>query len=127
LFSSAAVPLIAVDPYFSIWSCDNNLTDDWSRHWTGLSQGLGGLLRVDGKPYRFMGPEPQDTPGMRQTGLEVFPTHTIYTFQIKEVELCVAFQTPVLPDDQEVFYARRDLWVPLETSSRQCGDIHDLV
>ncbi len=102
-FRPPAVPLIAVDPYFSIWSCDNKLTDEWSKHWTGLSQGLGGLLRIDGKVHRFMGPEPQDVPEMRQVGLAVFPTRTVYTFQTREVELRFAFQTPVLPDDLEVF------------------------
>ena len=102
-FRPPAVPLIAVDPYFSIWSFDDHLTDDWSKHWTGLSHGMGGLLRVDGKPYRFMGPAPENCPCLRQVSLVVFPTRTIYIFQSREIEFKVAFQTPVLPDDLEVF------------------------
>jgi hypothetical protein len=102
-FRPPAVPLIAVDPYFSIWSCDDHLTDDWAKHWTGLSHGMGGLLRVDGKVYRFMGPAPQDCPALRQTGLVVFPTRTIYTFKSREIEFKVAFQTPALPENLEVF------------------------
>lgn len=98
-----AVPLVAVDPYFSIWSCDDKLTDDWSKHWTGTSHGMLGLLRVDGKVSRFMGPAPEDCPVLRQASLIVFPTRTIYTFVSEEVELKVGFQTPTLPDDLEVF------------------------
>jgi hypothetical protein len=102
-FRPPAVPLIAVDPYFSIWSLEDHLTDDWPKHWTGTSHGMGGLLRVDGKPYRFLGPAPGDCPPLRQTGLVIFPTRTIYTFRCKEVELKVGFQTPALPNDLEVF------------------------
>ena len=98
-----AVPLIAVDPYFSIWSCDDKLTDDWSKHWTGVSHGMAGLIRVDGKVFRFMGPAPADCPVVRQTSLIVFPTRTIYTFTSEKIELKVGFQTPALPDDLEVF------------------------
>jgi hypothetical protein len=102
-FRPPAVPLIAVDPYLSIWSCDDHLTDEWAKHWTGQSQGLGGLLRVDGQVYRFMGPSPETCPALRQVSLAVFPTRTIYTFHSEQIELKVAFQTPVLPDDLEVF------------------------
>ena len=50
-----AVPLVVNDPYFSIWSPFDNLTDGSTRLWTDAEKPLEGLLRVDGTTYRFMG------------------------------------------------------------------------
>lgn len=50
-----AVPLVVNDPYFSIWSPFDNLTDGSTRLWTNDEKPLEGLLRVDGTTYRFMG------------------------------------------------------------------------
>ncbi len=50
-----ATPLITVDPYTSIWSFGDQLNDQPTRHWTGRSHALNGLLRVDGRIFRFMG------------------------------------------------------------------------
>ena len=52
-----AYPLITIDPYTSIWSFTDKLYDENVRHWTGTNRTLIGALRVDGKPYRFMGIE----------------------------------------------------------------------
>ncbi|MBR5393942.1 MAG: DUF4965 domain-containing protein [Bacteroidaceae bacterium] len=50
-----SVPLIVNDPYFSIWSPYDKLTDGTTRHWTNDEKPILGLLYVDGTPYRFMG------------------------------------------------------------------------
>lgn len=52
-----SVPLIVSDPYFSIWSPYDKLTDGITRHWTNDEKPLEGLLTVDGTVYRWMGSE----------------------------------------------------------------------
>lgn len=48
-------PLLMNDPYFSLWSPHDKLTDGTTRHWSNIEKPMNGLLRVDGKSYRFMG------------------------------------------------------------------------
>lgn len=50
-----AYPLVTIDPYISAWSHTDKLYEDEVRHWTGTEHSLTGVLRVDGKCYRFMG------------------------------------------------------------------------
>jgi len=97
-----AVPLVAYDPYLSIWSMADKLTDQNTKHWTGTEQPLTGLVRIDGAGYRYMGARPRDLPPMRQVSLTVLPTHTIYTFEQSGVRLAVTFFTPALPEDLDL-------------------------
>ena len=97
-----AVPLVAHNPYFSIWSAADKLTDRETTHWTGARQPMHGLARIDGKTYRFMGGEPRDVPAMEQVGLQVTPTDSVYQFQADGVNLAVSFFTPSFPKDLDV-------------------------
>jgi hypothetical protein len=97
-----AVPLVTHDPYFSIWSPADKLTDADTVHWTGKPHRLTSLVRIDGKAFRVMGKEPADVPALPQMNLEVLPTRTIYTFEGEGVRLTLTFMTPALPDDLEV-------------------------
>ena len=97
-----AVPLVAVDPYFSVWSAADRLTDVWPKHWTGKVQAMQSMIRVDGKVYRLMGMEPVDVPVMPQVELQVLPTRTIYVFQLGGIRVSLTWMTPLLPRDLEL-------------------------
>ena len=98
-----SVPLVACDPYFSLWSPGDKLTDVDTTHWTGKTQRLGGQVTIDGKPFRFLGSErTESAPALAQTALEILPTRTIYTFAGEGISLKVTFLTPALPDDLDV-------------------------
>ena len=104
---AVSTPLITVDPYFSIWSPFDNLADGYTCHWTGRRNGMFGMVKVDGKVFRFMGNHisPEHVvarfkmPALPQTSLDVTPTASIYTFENELLKLIVTFRTPLLLDD----------------------------
>src|SRR5208282_3721563 len=98
-----SVPLVACDPYFSIWSPADKLTDADTVHWTGKPHRLTSLVRIDGKAFRLMGKEPTDVPALPQTGLEVLPTRTLYTFAGEGVRLTLTFMTAALPENLMIY------------------------
>jgi len=97
-----ATPLIAHNPYFSVWSATDKLTASETRHWTGARQPIAGLARIDGKPYRFMGTNPDNVPAMEQTAQRLTPTRTGYRFRAGGVELALEFFTPAFPEDLDL-------------------------
>src|SRR6185503_16017462 len=80
-----SVPLVANDPYFSIWSPANELHAKNTVHWTGKPQAINSLIRVDGQAFRLMGEEPRGLATLPQTALQVLPTRTIYEFKNAQV------------------------------------------
>ena len=94
-----AVPLVACDPYFSIWSPADRLTDADTTHWTGRPHRLTSLVRIDGHARRVLGAGPKDVPALLQTGTTVLPTRTICTFEGAGIALTVTFMNAALPED----------------------------
>ena len=98
-----AVPLVACDPYFSIWSPADTLTAADTMHWTRQPHRLTSLVRIDGQAFRLMGASPTNVPALPQTGVEVLPTRTIYTFAGAGIQLTLTFMQPALPDDLMIY------------------------
>ncbi len=92
-----SVPLITVDPYFSVWSAANTLTQNDTVHWTGKPNTMRGVVTIDGVCYRFMGSG--DEPAMKQTALDVSAMTTEYRFVAAGIELTARFTTPLFTDD----------------------------
>ncbi|QOS76738.1 DUF4965 domain-containing protein [Paenibacillus sp. JNUCC31] len=108
-FRPPSVPLVTVDPYFSVWSAADHLYEDHTRHWTNKANGMVGLAVIDGKLRRFMGKvgseertAVQEPEVLVQTNLTVQPVTTRYTFQGEGIELNVQFTTPLLLDDLDL-------------------------
>ncbi|XP_065842884.1 uncharacterized protein [Oscarella lobularis] len=102
-----SVPLIVHDPYLSIWSSSDNLTSTWTSHWTGKSQAIFSLIRVDGTTYRLIGPPcvtESDLDAFTQVGYpQVYPLRTIYTYEGAGVRLRLTFNTPKVAYDFDWF------------------------
>ena len=101
-FRPPAVPLVASDPFLSIWSMSDTLNGAPTRHWTQREMPLTSLIRIDGKAYRLMGAAPRTLPAFPQTGVQVLPTRSIYDFEDTGVHVTLTFMTPSLPQDIEV-------------------------
>lgn len=102
-FRPPAVPLVTHDPYFSLWSRTDQLTDGPVCHWTGTPQPLRSLIKIDGKTFRMIGAEPSNIPALPQTSLSVLPTRTIYNFAVDGVEVSLRFTSPLIPTDLDLF------------------------
>ena len=98
-----AVPLVTVDPFFSVWSAADRLTDVETTHWTGAKQPVTVLLEADGRTWRLCGATPADVPALPQLTTEVRPTQTVCTFAEGALRVELRFSTAKLPDDLDVF------------------------
>ena len=105
-FRPPAVPLVSVDPYFSLWSAADHLYDAETTFWAGQTQALSIHLEADGTVYRLCGRRRDETemPVLPQTGLRVGATVTTYRFgKADGPSAVVEFATPRLTDDLDVF------------------------
>ncbi|MDR5730145.1 MAG: DUF4965 domain-containing protein [Terriglobia bacterium] len=122
-----ATPLVTHDPYFNIWSMADKLTDAPTKHWTGVVQALNGIVRVDGKNYRFLGGSgrrKQSIPALDEVNQQVTPTRTIVVMTSPEIELRIEFMSPVFPDNMKLM-ARPVTYLTWTVTSRD-GHDHDV-
>lgn len=97
-----AIPLITVDPYFSVWSRDN-INDKFPTHWTGARNAMLGLVTVDGEKYRFLGDGTDKA--LEQTDCEIDALSSSFVFEGAGIRLTARFTTPLLIDS--LYYSSR--------------------
>ena len=113
-----AYPLITVDPYFSVWSTSNSLTDSDIKTWYSKTCFLIGKAEIDGNGYMFMGSAADmKLPPMVQTDVTVKSFSTVYTFEAAGVRLKAEFFTPVLPTDLDML-SRPASYLKIELESQ---------
>jgi hypothetical protein len=101
-FRPPSVPLVTHDPYFSIWSPSDRLTDQETVHWTGTRNPMHSMIRIDGQAFRVMGSIPTNLEPLRQTNLTVSPTRSVYEFANTKIRLTLTFMSPLLVKDLDV-------------------------
>ena len=106
-FRPPAVPLVSVEPHFSVWSAADRLYDADTTHWSGARQPLMIFLDADGTTYRLCGRGRRDSlelPILQQTECHAGATVTRYRFEGKGgLSAEIDFTTPRLTDDLDVF------------------------
>ncbi len=95
-----ATPLITIDPFFSVWSMTDTLTQDNTKHWTGKQNSVLGTVIIDGEEYGFMGKTGRDP--LKQVACEVEAMTTRYVFEHPKLRLFATFFSPLLMDDLDV-------------------------
>ena len=100
-----AIPLITNDPFFSIWSVSDELYGGVTRHWSGKTMPLYIAVKIDGKYYAVCGADNNYfflCKRIKQTGVEVTPLSTIYTFENELIKLTLKFTSPLLLDRPDI-------------------------
>jgi len=115
-----AYPLITHNPYFSIWSFSDQLNESTTKHWTGKPNSILGLIKVDGKVYRFLGKE--DTLNSlsiqlaKQESIYMTATETNYIFTCGGVQLNLSFTSPLIINDLSIL-SRPVTYISMKTKS----------
>lgn len=97
-----SIPLITVDPYFSVWSKDINKSP--TTHWTAAENNIIGYVTVDGKKLRFLGDD-DDYEAMSIVSVDVDAFSTTVVYEEEGIRLTAKFTSPMLVTD--LYYSSR--------------------
>lgn len=117
------VPLITVDPYFTVWSEETTLNYSKNVHWSGKENHLLGTVTIDGREYTFFGYH-RDMHKLTQISLDVDALSTTAVFENSEIILTAKFTTPVFADDYRLL-SRPVSYLAVSYSSKD-GKSHDV-
>ncbi len=96
-----AVPLITIDPYFSVWSRDENINFYETEHWTNKPNSIIGTVFIDEKEYLFLGYD-RDILKLDQKSIEIDAFSTTVQMENDIISLNLKFTSPVLINDLEL-------------------------
>lgn len=119
-----ALPIINIDPYFSIWAQESVL--DTTVHWTGSPNTILGRVFVDGEEFRFLGDDVKgsDVPEMAVENIEVDAFSTVITYTNDKIKLTAKFTSPTLITD--LYYVSRPVAYCKVSYASLDGKNHDV-
>ncbi len=94
-------PIFVKDPYFSIWANNEELNKQDTVFWTGQRCPVLGLVKADGKIYRFMGLL-DGVEELEQKDIAVGTFSTSYKFECQLFEMQLDFISPLPPCNLDV-------------------------
>lgn len=97
-----SIPLITVDPYFSVWTKDINKKP--TTHWTGAENNIIGTVNIDGNNYRFLGDD-DNNEAISLVSLDADAFSTTAVYEEAGIRLTAKFTSPMLVTD--LYYASR--------------------
>ncbi len=97
-----SIPLITVDPYFSVWT--DNINEKPTTHWTAAENNIIGYVTVDGKVLRFLGDD-DDREKMNVVSVDADTFSTTAVYEDAGIRLTAKFTSPMLVED--LYYASR--------------------
>lgn len=102
-----AIPILNIDPYFSVWS--ENSTFTTPVHWTNAPNHIWGKAIIDGRNWHFFGEKPKGVgiASMKLESTEIDAFSTIFTFSCPAGQLRVHFTSPTLVT--ELYYVSRPI------------------
>ncbi len=96
-----SIPLITIDPYFSVWSRDEVINFYETEHWTNKPNNIIGTVFIDEKEYLFLGYD-RDVLKLEQKSLEIDAFSTTVVMENDIISLNLKFTSPVLINDYEL-------------------------